>query len=183
MTAIEIVEGAVDERDIIPAGAAGAGRTGAEETIAAGTVHAGTKAGNPAGRAGSGPYAGQHVRPDVLEAERILRAEGYCMGKVCDPESPFDLTGNRDGVGLSVRVVRAKGEIANAKAVVRNFRKEIREIQPCWKNDRSNLQLFIISRKSGVLRYTVFRGGIWNTRTKERVPDPASAPGTEASGQ
>ena len=43
-------------------------------------------------------------------------------------------------------------------------------MQPFWNSDGENLQFWVFSRVAGLLRYRVYRGGIWNEATRSR-PD------------
>ena len=118
---------------------------------------------------------GQHVRTVVLEAMRILREEGYVVGRLTDPDLPFDLMGYLDEkVPLFVRAVSGGHPIRDAAGVARYYRNEIREIQPFWRSDADKFQFWVFSRVAGLLRYRVYRGGIWNEETR-KVPEPQSA--------
>lgn len=172
-------KGEPDETDVIPVGAGCSGR--AEQGPGAGlqkqysrrrTVR-GRKTRrrrkNPGGRAANGPNAGQHIRPGIIEAAEILIAEGYIVGKVIDPQSPFDLIGYKREGCILLRVVRPKQDVTKAAEVVEAYEKEIREIQPYWKSDADQIQFWVFSRDKGLLRYAVFNGGIWNAGTMQKI--------------
>jgi hypothetical protein len=121
---------------------------------------------------------GQHVRPIILEAMGILKNEGWVVGRITDPDLPFDLIGILDRAAVFVKAVRAKCTITNAKETAKVYWKEIKKMQPFWNSDGDNLQFWVFSRLAGVLRYRVYRGGIWNeaTRIRQVVPDPLLVP-------
>jgi hypothetical protein len=66
----------------------------------------------------------------------------------------------------------------NAKEAAKAYWKEIKRMQPFWNSDGDNLQFWVFSRLAGVLRYQVYRGGIWNEATRSRpvLPEPALVP-------
>jgi hypothetical protein len=109
-----------------------------------------------------GGTPGRHVIPVVLEAMRILKEEGYFVGRLSDPDIPFDLIGFLNPGVMFVKVVRAKQPVENAKGVARYFSGTIRKIQPFWQQDSDNFQFWVFSKVAGLLRYRVYRGGIWN---------------------
>ncbi len=113
---------------------------------------------------------GQHVRPIVLEAVEILKSEGWVIGRILDPVIPFDLMGIRKKACIFVKAVKAKYPVANAKEAVNTYGEDIRKMQPFWHSDDENLQFWIFSRVAGLLRYRVYRGGIWNEATRKK-PD------------
>ncbi len=120
---------------------------------------------NPCGKT----LAGEHPGSVVTEAANILRSEGYAVGRVINPDLPFDLMAWRDREVILFRVVRAKGPVRNAAEARREYEPVIRTMMPHWHSEADKLQLMIISRKTGVLRYNVFAGGIWNTKTREKL--------------
>ena len=124
---------------------------------------------NPGGRSANGPNAGQHIRPGIIEAAEILIAEQYIVGKVINPASPFDLIGYRREDTILLQVVRPKQDVTNAAEVKVLYEKEIKEIQPYWKSDSENIQFWVFSRESGLFRYKVFNGGIWNVDTMQKI--------------
>lgn len=113
---------------------------------------------------------GQHVRPIVLEAMEILKSEGWVIGKIMDREIPFDIIGIMGKASILVKAVMAKGTVTNAKETVKAHSKDLKKIQPFWNSDSDNLQFWVFSRVAGLLRYRVFRGGIWNEATRAQ-PD------------
>jgi hypothetical protein len=118
---------------------------------------------------------GQHIRPIVLEAMEILKSEGWVIGRILDPDIPFDLIGILDRAAIFVKAVKAKCPVRNAAETARTYYHEIRKMQPFWNRDGDNLQLWVFSRVAGLLRYRVYRGGIWNEAARpkpELVPAP-----------
>lgn len=113
---------------------------------------------------------GQHIRPIVLEAMGILKGEGWVVGRIVDPDLPFDLIGILDRASVFVKAVRAKCPVTNAKETAKAYYREIKRMQPFWNSDGDNLQFWVSSRVAGLLRYRVYRGGIWNEATRSR-PD------------
>lgn len=113
---------------------------------------------------------GQHIRPIVLEAMGILKSEGWVVGRITDPDLPFDIIGILDRAAVFVKAVRAKSPVTNAKETAKVYYREIRKMQPFWNSDGDNLQFWVTSRVAGLLRYRVYRGGIWNEATKSK-PD------------
>lgn len=112
---------------------------------------------------------GQHVRPIILEAMQILKSEGWVIGRILDQDIPFDLMGIMGKTSIFVKAVRAvKFPVRNAKEAAKTYYKEIRKIQPFWHSDGENLQFWVFSRVAGLLRYRVYRGGIWNQATKSK---------------
>jgi len=184
MENLKTKEGDVAEWDLIPAGAGCAGRTETEteptairekkkyprrRTVKGRKTRRNRKRKNPGGRAGNGPNAGQHIRPGIVEAAEILIAEQYLVGKIIDPNSPFDLIGYKEDDIIRLRVVRPKQNVTNATEVKELYEKDIREIQPYWKSDADNIQFWVFSRENGLLRYKVFNGGIWNVETMQKT--------------
>jgi hypothetical protein len=179
-------QGAV-EPDLIPAGADCAGRTetgpgaGSQKgyprrcTVKGRKRRRNRRAKNPGGRAANGPSAGQHIRPGIVEAAEILIGEKYIVGKVIDPGSPFDLTGYKREGYILLRVVRPKQSIANAAETRKLYEKEIREIEPYWNSDADNIQFWVFSRKTGLFRYQVYNGGIWNVDTMRKSKQKTQA--------
>ncbi len=111
--------------------------------------------------------AGRNIPGGVSEAARILKEWGYIVGRVDDPDWPFSLIAQRGSENLSVRVVRPREPVANASDVRHYFSREVLEMQPYWDSDASNIQFWLFSRVAGLLRYRVFRGGIWNVETMQ----------------
>jgi hypothetical protein len=108
------------------------------------------------------------IRPIVLEAMGILKREGWVVGRITDPDLPFDLIGILDRAAVFVKAVRAKCPVTNAKETAKVYYREIRKMQPFWNSDGDNLQFWVTSRVAGLLRYRVYRGGIWNEATKSK---------------
>lgn len=121
---------------------------------------------------------GQHIRPVVLEATEVLTSEGWVVGRITNPDLPFDLIGILDRAAIFVKAVRAKCSVTNAKETAKAYCREIKRMQPFWNRDGDNLQFWVFSRVSGLLRYRVFRGGIWNeaTRSKPDLREPLLEP-------
>lgn len=132
---------------------------------------------------GAGPgrkkAAGAHPGSAVTQAIGILRSEGYTVARMAGRELPFDLMASRDHRVALVRVVRAREPVTDARGAMRIYAGVLAAIMPLWHSDEDDHQIMILSRKSGPLRYNVFRGGIWNTETRETarhtVPEPAGA--------
>jgi hypothetical protein len=111
---------------------------------------------------------GRNVNSGVTEATRILKEMGYIVGRVDDPDIPFDLIAHRGGDNLSVTVVRPREPVMNASDVRYYYSKEVLRLQPYWNSDADNIQFWLFSRVAGLLRYRVFRGGIWNVETMQK---------------
>lgn len=124
-------------------------------------------------RSGSGKLkpkrkpAGRNIPGGVSEAARILKEWGYIVGRVTDPDRPFDLIAQRGRENLSVRIVRPREPVRNASDVRYYYSREVLEMQPYWESDADNIQFWLFSRVTGLLRYRVFRGGIWNVETMQ----------------
>ena len=56
----------------------------------------------------------------------------------------------------------------NAADVKDFYSREVIEMQPYWNSDADNIQFWLFSRVAGLLRYRVFRGGIWNVETMQK---------------
>lgn len=167
------------EQDGIPAGAGCAGRKDTEsedvKEKAAYPRHCTVKGRkrrkghrhkkNPGGRATTGKRDGQHVPRGMYEAMDILKEEGYIAGKILDPESVFDVSGWSHTGSILVRVVRPKESVANARDVRLLYGKEIIRMEPYYRSDADNIQFWVFSRESGLIRYRVFSWGIWNVET------------------
>jgi hypothetical protein len=119
-------------------------------------------------RAKKGKPPGRNVPNGVTEAKQVLKNEGYIVGKVDDPDIPFDLIAHRGRENLSLRVVRSREPVVNAADVKDYFSREVIEMQPYWNSDADNIQFWLFSRVAGLLRYRVFRGGIWNVETMQK---------------
>jgi hypothetical protein len=111
--------------------------------------------------------AGRNVTAGVTEAARILREWGYIVGKVTDPDLPFNLIAHRGREHMSILVIRPREPVMNAAGVRAYHSQEVLELQPFWNSDVDNIQFWLFSRAAGLLRYRVFRGGIWNVETMQ----------------
>jgi hypothetical protein len=98
----------------------------------------------------------------------ILKSEGWVIGRIFDPAIPFDLIGILGKASIFVKAVKAKSPIRNAKETADAYRTLIKKMQPFWHSDGANLQFWVFSRVAGLLRYRVYRGGIWNQATKSK---------------
>ena len=129
-----------------------------------GGIHTGRKR---AGNTHSTKPAGRNVTYGVTEAARILKEWGWIVGKVDDPDLPFDLIAKRGREMLSLKVIRPRKEVMNAAGVRAYHSRDVLELQPYWNSDADNIQFWLFSRAAGLLRYQVFRGGIWNVETMQ----------------
>ncbi len=120
------------------------------------------------GTSSESKHAGPNVSRCVPEAARILRAEGYIVGKIDDPALPFNLIGSRGGETLHVAVVRPREPVVNARDVKERYAGTILRIEPFWNSGDDNLQFWVFSHEVGLIRYQVFRGGIWNVETMQK---------------
>ncbi|MDD5144370.1 hypothetical protein [Methanoregula sp.] len=111
--------------------------------------------------------AGRNISCGVSEAARILKEWGYIVGRIDDPDRPFDLIARRGRENLSIRIVRPREPVRNASDVRYYYSREVLEMQPYWESDADNIQFWLFSRVAGLLRYRVFRGGIWNIETMQ----------------
>lgn len=111
--------------------------------------------------------AGKNVTYAVMEAARILKTWGYRVGKVDDPDLPFDLMASKGNGVIYIRVIRPREPVMNAAGVRAYCSGEVVTLQPFWNSDADNIQFWLISRVAGLLRYRVFRGGIWNVETMQ----------------
>lgn len=150
----------------------GSGTSGTQQETTAGRTR---KPGDTPGKGSRG----RHVRAAVLEAMDVLKTEGYLVGRMNDPAVPFDLIGLLGRAVLLVKVARGRHPVGSAIEVVRRFPTEIRAIQPFWQHDGDNFQFWIFSKVAGLLRYRVYRGGIWN-ETGRKGPDRKSLPAIPA---
>jgi len=159
---------------VVPAGTAGAGRTPRNvtkerrQTVKAKKSRAGArKARKRTARKTRAKPSGRNVPGSVAEAARILREWGYIVGRVTDPELPISLIAHKGREILSVAVVRPREPVRNASDVRYWYSREVLELQPYWNSDADNIQFWLFSRVAGLLRYRVFRGGIWNVETMQ----------------
>jgi len=159
---------------VAPAGTAGAGRTPRSmtnerrQTVKAKKAQGGArKTRRRIARKTLAKPAGRNVPGGVAEAARILREWGYIVGRVIDPACPISLIAHRGREMLSVAVVRPREPVMNASDVRYWYSREVLELQPYWNTDADNIQFWLFSRVAGLLRYRVFRGGIWNVETMQ----------------
>ena len=159
----------------VPAGTARAGRASRSmtkerrSTVKAKKVQGGTrKIGKRAARGRPVKPAGKNVPGGVTEAARILREWGYIVGRVIDPDCPLSLIAHKGREILSIAVVRPREPVMNASDVRYWYSREVLELQPYWNSDIDNIQFWLFSRVAGLLRYRVFRGGIWNVETMQK---------------
>jgi hypothetical protein len=110
---------------------------------------------------------GRNVPNGVTEAVQVLRDEGYIVGKVDDPLLPFNLLAHRDRETIAIMVIRPRELVTNAADVRQYYSREVLALQPSWNSDADNIQFWLFSRVAGLLRYRVFRCGIWNVETMQ----------------
>ena len=115
-----------------------------------------------------GKPPGRNVPNGVTEAEQILADEGYIVGRVMDPDRPFNLIAVRDRESIAIRVIRPKEAVKNAADVGHYYSREVLALQPYWNSDADNIQFWLFSRVAGLLRYRIFRCGIWNVETMQK---------------
>ena len=170
MTGNHSNDGESDEPGQAPAGTGCSGRTSRRLSA---DRHRTVKAKKSRGRKRSpkrknGKPPGRNVPNGVTEAKRVLRNEGYIVGTVDDPDIPFDLIAHRGREILHLRVVRPREPVMNAADVKEYHSQEVIGMQPYWNSDADNIQFWLFSRVAGLLRYRVFRGGIWNVETMQK---------------
>ncbi len=163
-----------DAPDHVPAGTAGTGRKArAEGTERRNTVkqkksrNGSRKVTNRKKKNKTTKPVGKNVTYAVTEAARILKTWGYRVGKVDDPDLPFDLMASKGNGVIYIRVIRPREPVMNAAGVRAYYSGEVVTLQPFWNSDADNIQFWLISRVAGLLRYRVFRGGIWNVETMQ----------------
>lgn len=164
----------IEEPGRLPAGAgcAGPGARGAKSerrrTVKRKKSKGGTrKAAKRKAKANAKKAPGRNVTVGVMEAARILKEWGYIVGKVTDPDLPFNLIAHRGREHLSILVIRPRESLMNAAGVRAYHSQEVLSLQPYWNSDVDNIQFWLFSRAAGLLRYRVFRGGIWNVETMQ----------------
>jgi hypothetical protein len=172
----------VIEQDGTPAGTTGAGRdgrapgsAGPEKSLRRSSVkgkkrrkgHRHKK--NAGGVAASGKRSGQHVPRGSCEIAGMLEEEGYIVGVIPDPASPFDLVGWSNAGSILVRVARPKEPVANARNVREQYEAVIRVMEPYYRSEADNIQFMVISREHGLLRYRVWDWGIGNVVTMQKI--------------
>jgi len=158
----------------VPAGTARTGRAPRgktqerRSTVKTKKSRAGTrKTRKRTGRKNTAKPSGTNVPGGVAEAARILHDWGYIVGRVIDPACPISLIAHKGREMLSVTVVRPREPVKNASDVRYWYSREVLELQPYWNSDTDNIQFWLFSRVAGLLRYRVFRGGIWNVETMQ----------------
>lgn len=164
-----------EEPGQVPAGTGCAGRAtrrvtkDSRTTVKAKKSRGGVRSGMKRSRKGkSGRKSGRNVMNCVTEALRVLKSEGYIAGRVEDHDVPFDILANRGKEMIRIRAIRPRELVANAADVRHYHSREVLELQPYWESDADNIQIWISSRVAGLLRYRVFRCGIWNVETMQK---------------
>ncbi|MCK9580844.1 MAG: hypothetical protein M0Q92_10415 [Methanoregula sp.] len=163
-----------EEPGQVPAGTGCTGRTSRAVTndrhctVKTRKSHGGVRSGRKrSGNTNATKPAGRNVTAGVTEAARILKEWGWIVGKVDDPDLPFDIIARRGRENLSLKVIRTRKEVMNAAGVRTYHSRDVLELQPYWNSDADNIQFWLFSRAAGLLRYRVFRGGIWNVETMQ----------------
>jgi len=164
-----------EEPGQVPAGTKCAGRTARSmtnerrSTVKAKKSRGGTR---PCGKRSrepkTGKKPGRNVTRCLTEAIQILRSEGYTAGKVDDPDCPFDLLAYNGRDAIRIAVIRPRELVMNAADVRQYYSRKVLELQPYWNSDADNIQFWLFSRVAGLLRYRVFRCGIWNVETMQK---------------
>ena len=127
---------------------------------------------NGAGRApgpGNPNFPGSTPPRGTFEAADILVHEGYFVGLMRGRDAAFDIVGHSPEGTLLVRIVRPKAPVANAREVRELYEKDIRAIQPFCRTPSDNVQFWVFSRETGLLRYRVFDWGIGNVTTMQKI--------------
>ncbi|MFA4825123.1 MAG: hypothetical protein WC593_08185 [Methanoregula sp.] len=124
---------------------------------------------NAGGVAAKGKRNGQHVPRGSCEIAGMLEEEGYIVGVIPDPKSPFDLIGWSNAGSILVRVTRPIELVANARNVREQYEEVIREMEPYYRTEADNIQFMVLSREHGLLRYRVFDWGIGNVVTMQKI--------------
>ena len=119
--------------------------------------------------AGHGKRNGHHVPRGSCEIAGMLEEEGYIVGVIPDPKSPFDLIGWSNAGSILVRVTRPIELVANARNVREQYEEVIREMEPYYRTEADNIQFMVLSREHGLLRYRVFDWGIGNVVTMQKI--------------
>ena len=163
-----------EEPGQVPAGAGCAGRTTRRATkerrctVKAKKSRGGGKSNANRKKTAKAPKpAGRNVTYGVREAARILKEWGYIVGQVDDAGVPFSLIAHKGREMLSILVIRPREPVMNAAGVRAYHSREVLALQPYWNSDADNIQFWLFSRVAGLLRYRVFRGGIWNVETMQ----------------
>jgi hypothetical protein len=167
-------EGENDKPGQAPAGTGCTGRAtrrvtkDGRSTVKAKKSRGGVRSGMKRSRKGkTGRKAGRNVMNCVTEALRVLKSEGYIAGRVEDRDVPFDILATNGNETIRIRAIRPREEVTNAAGVRQYHSREVLELQPYWESDTDNIQIWISSRVAGLLRYRVFRCGIWNIETMQ----------------
>ncbi|MHB8164006.1 MAG: hypothetical protein ACYDDV_06605 [Methanoregula sp.] len=124
---------------------------------------------NAGGVAAKGKKNGQHVPRGSCEIAGLLEEEGYIVGVIPDPKSPFDLIGWSNAGSILVRVARPKELVANARNVREQYEEVVRVMEPYYRTEADNIQFMVISRAHGLLRYRVWDWGIGNVVTMQKI--------------
>jgi len=163
-----------EEPGQVPAGTGCAGRATRRVTkdgrctVKAKKSRGGVRSGITRSRKGeAGKKAGRNVMNCVTEALRVLKSEGYMAGRVEDRDVPFDILATNGTETIRIRAIRPRVQVKNAADVRHYHSREVLELQPYWESDADNIQIWISSRVAGLLRYRVFRCGIWNVETMQ----------------
>ncbi|MCK9632427.1 MAG: hypothetical protein M0R30_12410 [Methanoregula sp.] len=163
-----------EEPGQVPTGAGCAGRTTRRVTkerrctVKAKKSHGGGKSYVDRTKpAKTGKPTGRNVTYGVREAARILKEWGYIVGIVAEADVPFNLIAHKGREVLSILVIRPREPVMNAAGVRAYHSREVLALQPYWNSDADNIQFWLFSRVAGLLRYRVFRGGIWNVGTMQ----------------
>ena len=119
--------------------------------------------------AGHGKRNGHHVPRGSCEIAGMLEDEGYIVGIIADPKSPFDLIGWSNAGSILVRVTRPIELVANARTVREQYEEVILEMEPYYRTEADNIQFMVLSREHGLLRYRVYDWGIGNVKTMQKI--------------
>ena len=133
--------------------------------------------------AGHGKRNGQHVPRGSCEIAGLLEEEGYIVGVIPDPKSPFDLIGWSNTGSILVRVTRPIELVANARNVREQYEEVVRLMEPYYRTEADNIQFMVLSREHGLLRYRVFDWGIGNVKTMQKIMKiPREFPSDQQTG-
>ena len=124
---------------------------------------------NAGGVAAKGKRNGQHVPRGSCEIAGLLEEEGYIVGVIPDPKSPFDLIGWSNAGSILVRVTRPIELVANARNVREQYEEVVRLMEPYYRTEADNIQFMVLSREHGLLRYRVFDWGIGNVVNMQKI--------------
>ncbi|MDO9326230.1 MAG: hypothetical protein Q7T80_14865 [Methanoregula sp.] len=133
--------------------------------------------------AGHGKRNGHHVPRGSCEITGLLEEEGYIVGVIPDPGSPFDLIGWSNAGSILVQVSRPKELVANARNVREQYEKVVRVMEPYYRSETDNIQFMVLSREHGLLRYRVYDWGIGNVKTMQKIMKiPREFPSDQQTG-